>query len=95
MLERLTTVTRKGQITIPVEIRNAMGIKVGDAVTVSLDEESASVARLARAGSVAERTFGAVNPRKRPEDFRELRRLFEESLAREDAGQQPVNAGAV
>ncbi len=38
-------------------------------------------ARLRSARSVAELTFGAVTPRKRPEDFKELRRLDEESVA--------------
>lgn len=33
--------------------------------------------------SVAERTFGAVPPRKRPEDFEELRPHFEEGIAQE------------
>ena len=30
--------------------------------------------------SVAEMTFGSVRPRKRPEDFQELRRLAEEEI---------------
>jgi hypothetical protein len=33
--------------------------------------------------SVAELTFGSVTPRKRPEDFAELRQMFEEGVAEE------------
>ena len=83
MQERLTTVTRKGQITIPVEIRRALGLQVGDKVAVTLSEGDKPAAHLRPARSVAERTFGAVTPRRKPEDFRELRRLFEEGQAEE------------
>jgi antitoxin PrlF len=85
MRERLTRVTRKGQITIPAEIRKALGIQVGDTVAVSLAEDQTAMARLVRAGSVAERTFGAVTPRRKPEDLKELRRQFIESLGQEEA----------
>ena len=77
----MTVVTRKGQITLPAEIRRALDLKEGDKVTVSL---VGNEARVRPAGSVLEQGFGAVEPRRRPEDFRELRRLAEEAIA-EDA----------
>ena len=79
MKELLTVVTRKGQITLPAEIRRALGLKVGDRVAVSLID--------------AEATFGAVGPRQRPEDFKELRRLFEEGQAMEVLGETPPGRG--
>ena len=38
-----TTVTRKGQITIPAPIREALAIKEGDTITVSLHGEQVTL----------------------------------------------------
>jgi AbrB family looped-hinge helix DNA binding protein len=83
--EQLTVVTRKGQITLPAEMRRLLGIKQGDKVAVSVEDAGSEQPRLSLkpVRSVAEMTFGAVRPRKRPEDFKELRRAFEEGLAQE------------
>lgn len=81
MYERVTVITRKGQITIPVEIRQKLGLKVGDKIAVSLEEGEHSEASLRPIRSVAERTFGAVTARKRPENFKELREQFVEGQA--------------
>ncbi len=81
MRETLSTVTRKGQITVPAEIRRALGLKEGDKVALSLVDREKGQARLRAVRSVAELTYGAVVPRKRPEDFEELRRRFEEGQA--------------
>ncbi len=55
MPQHLTVMTRKGQITVPVEIRRALGLKEGDKVAVSLEDGHA---RLVPYGSVAARTAG-------------------------------------
>jgi antitoxin PrlF len=89
MKELLTVVTRKGQITLPAEIRKSLGIKEGDKVAVSLGDPETSPVVLRPVRSVAEMTFGAVSPRKRPEDFRELRRQFEEGVAEEVNAEAP------
>lgn len=81
MKEIVTVVTRKGQITVPAEIRKALGLKEGDRVALSLAESDQPLATLRPARSVADMTFGSVPPRKRPEDFKELRRTFEEEVA--------------
>ena len=39
-----TTVTRKGQVTIPVEIRRVMGLKEGDTVAFVQDGDSVRLA---------------------------------------------------
>ncbi|MBI2955553.1 MAG: AbrB/MazE/SpoVT family DNA-binding domain-containing protein [Chloroflexi bacterium] len=92
MKEFYTVVTRKGQITVPAEIRRTLKLKQGDKVGLSIrkaDKDKIQVT-LRSVQSVAELTFGSVTPRKRPEDFEELRRMFEEDLAEEardlDAG---------
>lgn len=81
MRERLTTVTRKGQITLPAEIRHALGIQEGDKVAVALVEGDEAQVVLKPVKSVAAMTYGSVTPRKRPEDFKELRRAFAEGVA--------------
>lgn len=83
MKELLTVVTRKGQITVPAEIRRALGLKEGDKVALALVDPKRRQVRLRPVRSVAELTFGAVTPRKRPEDFKELRGQFVEGQAKE------------
>jgi AbrB family looped-hinge helix DNA binding protein len=53
-----TTVTRKGQVTIPVAIRQALGIREGDQLAV---EQQGEAVLLRRATSVAGRTSGALS----------------------------------
>ena len=81
MGEYSTTVTSKGQVTIPGELRRALNIKPKDKVAFELVNGEI---RLRPAKSVVDATYGAVTPTSRPEDFRKLRRDFEEGMA-EDA----------
>ncbi|MCX6022896.1 MAG: AbrB/MazE/SpoVT family DNA-binding domain-containing protein [Chloroflexi bacterium] len=81
MQEFYMVMTRKGQITVPAEIREALGLKEGDKVAWSLGENGELRATIRRATSVAERTFGAVTPRRHPEDLKELRQLHEDEVA--------------
>ena len=81
--EILSVVTRKGQITLPAEIRRSLGIREGDKVAISLGDSEEAPVILRPMHSVAAATFGAVMPRKQPEDFQELRGLFEEGVADE------------
>ena len=83
MKELLTVVTRKGQITVPSEIRRAWDLKEGDHVAVSLAENRTDEARLRPVRSVADMTFGSVRPRRRPEDLKALRREYQDSVAAE------------
>lgn len=87
MKELVAVMTRKGQITVPAEIRRALGLKEGDRVALSISDAAQPQVNLRPVRSVAERTFGIVTPRKRPEDFKELRRLFEEGQAAEAAAE--------
>jgi AbrB family looped-hinge helix DNA binding protein len=81
MKEQLTVMTRKGQITVPTEIRQAMGLKIGDKIAISLDETDPLQARLRPVHSVAYMTFDCINPRRRPENMEELRELAMEAMA--------------
>ena len=72
MVERETprTVTRKGQVTIPSEIRNRLGIKPNDQVTFRVEGERVY---LMPVRETLETAYGAVRPLRRPEDFQDLR----------------------
>jgi antitoxin PrlF len=84
MHEQLTVVTRKGQVTIPVEIRKALGIKEGDKVAFVLEDDQV---KLSRMGSVVEQTAGALKndlPALSPGAEREAaeQAIAEEAIAR-------------
>ena len=78
MQERLSTVTRKGQITIPAEFRKALGLKEGDKVALSLE---AGEVKLSRTGSVVEATAGALKSDMPPLSPQEERRAAEQAIA--------------
>ena len=80
MRESETTLTKKGQVTIPQEIRSRLGLKPRDKVVFEVEGEEV---KLRPAKSKVLRGFGAVTPRKMPEDFRELRDEFEKGVAKE------------
>jgi AbrB family looped-hinge helix DNA binding protein len=75
-----TTITRKGQVTIPVEVRRALDLKPKDRVVFELEE---GVAKIKPASSKLLAGFGAVTPKKRPEDFSQVRAQFEKAVAEE------------
>jgi antitoxin PrlF len=39
VFEKITTISAKGQTTVPVEVRNALGVDAGDRVSFRLDDE--------------------------------------------------------
>jgi len=78
MQERLSTVTRKGQITIPAEFRKALGLKEGDTVALSLQEGEV---RLSPSESVVARTAGIFKTDEPAKTAEELRVLAEEAIA--------------
>ncbi|MBI4319368.1 MAG: AbrB/MazE/SpoVT family DNA-binding domain-containing protein [Chloroflexi bacterium] len=85
MEEFFAVVTRLGQITVPAEIRRSLTLKSGGCVGMSVGkiEEDRIGVTLRSVPSVARMTFGSVTPRKRPEDFDELRQVCEEGVAEE------------
>ena len=73
-----STMTVKGQVTIPAKIRQSLGLKPRDRVAFILED---GVARIMPVKSTLEAGFGAVEPKVRPEDFKELRRMAMEEVA--------------
>ncbi len=78
MRSRKTVLTRKGQITVPAEMRRALGLKEGDKVVVTLEGDEVRVARF---GSVVERTAGIIKSRGRAPTERELKDSAEQAIA--------------
>jgi len=87
MREFESRMTQKGQVTIPAEIRQQLGLKPKDKVRFVTDADGV---RVQPAESKLAKHFGSVKPINRPEDWTAVRREFEELVA-EDAmtrGQQ-------
>lgn len=80
MSEVETTLTRKGQVTVPSHIRARLGLKPRDKVIFELEGD---VAKLRRAPSKVLKWYGSVTPKERPEDFHRVREEFEEGVARD------------
>ena len=78
MQEHIRRVTTKGQVTIPVEVRRLLGVKPQDKVVFRVVEGRVE---LQPSKMTLEATFGAVTPRKRPEDFKELHDIAMEERA--------------
>jgi AbrB family looped-hinge helix DNA binding protein len=78
MNEITTTMTRKGQVTVPIEVRCLLGLKPRDRVSFILGDDGV---RIERAASGLDAIAGSVKPRKRPEDFKELRRAGTQEAA--------------
>ena len=79
MKESLATITTKGQVTIPAEVRKALGLKPRDKVVFTLSEGEV---KLEPSSSTLRAGFGAVKPQRMPEDFRRLRGKAREWVAR-------------
>jgi AbrB family looped-hinge helix DNA binding protein len=82
MREYETSMTEKGQVTIPQEIRRIMGLHPHDKVHFHVKGEEITITR---ASSKLLTGFGAVTPKNQPEDFHKLRKAFEEGVAEDVA----------
>ncbi|MDP8924551.1 MAG: AbrB/MazE/SpoVT family DNA-binding domain-containing protein [Chloroflexota bacterium] len=80
MKEHVTKVTRKGQITVPLEVRRALGLREGDSVVVTLAEGWAT---LERRPSIVERTSGSLKSDRPPLSPEQERDEFERGVADE------------
>jgi AbrB family looped-hinge helix DNA binding protein len=74
-----TTLTSKGQVTIPAKIRERLGIKPKDRVRFEVDSDGS--VRITPAPSRIHALFGSVKPLKPAKDDKSLRREFEEGVA--------------
>ncbi len=80
MQEFETTLTEKGQVTIPQEIRRLLGLHPKDKVRFEVDGE---VVTIKQASSKLLQAYGAVKSIQKSESFQEIREKFEKELARD------------
>jgi AbrB family looped-hinge helix DNA binding protein len=80
MRQFTATITERGQVTVPAEVRRALGLHAHSKVTFILEDGEA---RLKPARYTLETLYGSVQPINRPEDFEELSRLARDEHALE------------
>lgn len=78
MKEHMSTVTRKGQVTIPADIRRTLNIGEGNRVAFTME---AGEVKLSRAGSVVAATAGALKSDIPPLSAEKERRAAEQAVA--------------
>jgi antitoxin PrlF len=80
MVERLSSVTTKGQVTIPIEIRRLLGVQPHDKVAFRVKGGQVSITRPT---SVIEQTAGIFKSDAPPLSAEALRSVGEEAMAQE------------
>ncbi len=82
MREFTTTITQRGQVTIPAEVRRVLGVKHRDKVAFTIEDGEV---RLAPASFNLESVYGSVKPSKKPEDFHKVSQTAKDAKAEKTA----------
>jgi antitoxin PrlF len=77
--EITATITERGQVTLPAEVRKALGLKARGKVSFRIDAAGEVTVQPAKADWRA--SFGAVKPISRPEDFDRMSKEYREETA--------------
>lgn len=80
---RATTLTKKGQVTIPKQIRDLLGLKEHDRV-LFLEREGTVIIKPLK-GNILD-LKGSVVPRGRPEDFDAVREMVKKAIVAKRTG---------
>ena len=86
MNKQTTLVTRKGQVTIPIEIRQALDLKEGDSVVWHIENDEV---HLRRASSIVARTAGILKIKEGVVSYEDERAAVEEAIAIESEARSP------
>lgn len=70
--KHLGTITQKGQVTIPVEVREYLQVQPNDRIAFEIQDDGQVVIQKPSMLSLDD-VFGAVTPRSKPEDFKKKR----------------------
>lgn len=76
--EYISTMTSKGQVTVPVEIRRALGLKAQDKLVFRVVEGRVEIEPLPMS---LEEAYGSVPSLTQPEDFSSIRAVAREERA--------------
>jgi AbrB family looped-hinge helix DNA binding protein len=79
-----TSITKKGQVTIPKEIRDELGLKERDKMVFSIRGSEIMMRPLR--GTILD-LRGTVTPKQRPEDFSEMREKVKKDRSRKLSGE--------
>ena len=80
MKELVTTMTQRGQITVPAEVRRLLGLKPRDKVTFAIEDGEV---RLVPAAFTVASAYGSVEPLANGDDFEEqIRQAKEDRVER-------------
>jgi antitoxin PrlF len=79
--ERHSTLTRKGQVTVPVDVRDTLGLKKGDKVAFVVDKNKK--VEFVKKGSVVAQTAGVLKSDVPPLTAEELRIEAERAASEE------------
>lgn len=71
----IASVTERGQVTLPAEVRRALGAKLRGKIIFELDDGQV---RVLPPPLTLDEIYGSVEPLHRPEDFKEISRLAKE-----------------
>jgi len=77
MKEILATLTSKGQVTIPIEVRRHLGLKTGDQIAFAIEDEGTVRLAVPRYPDVAS-LRGAAGSLEEPLPWAEVRRIARE-----------------
>jgi antitoxin PrlF len=78
--EYITTITQRGQVTIPAEVRRLLGANPRDKIAFQVEGDSV---RLVPVTLTLEQVSGSVTPLERPENFGERSRAAKEEKAQD------------
>jgi len=81
-MDRIAVISTKGQVTIPQPIRETLDLKRGDALVFTAEEDKITATPLQ--GSFLE-LYGSIKPRRRPENFKKIRRQVIKAIAKNAA----------
>ena len=81
MKEIVSTVTSKGQVTIPAEVREYLGIKTNDKIAFVIDQEGIVRLRVPRYPNIAS-LRGAAGRLQKPVSWQQMQRIaYEDRFA--------------
>jgi AbrB family looped-hinge helix DNA binding protein len=86
MREYTSSLSPKGQITLPLEVRQRWGIRAKDRVVIRVDEETVTIAP---ARSPVDATYGVLPPLPTPLTVEEMTEIAAEEHAQEAAREGP------
>jgi AbrB family looped-hinge helix DNA binding protein len=83
-MDRIATISTKGQVTIPQPIRETLNLKRGDALVFAAEEDKITAVPLQ--GDFLE-LYGSIKPHRRPENFKKIRRQVTKTIAKNAASE--------